>query len=186
MPRRPSFASTTLATALTIPVNICVGADQDVIPEADEVEVGEPGGIAQMLDAFSAERPGCVLAPDEPRRDVRVNLVDEALGEEGRVDLPTALYEQADQVALAELVEQGWQRDTAFFCRRQIQDLGQPDAAGFRRCDERVRADHPRRLADAKLRVEDDADRLARLLAIERSEERRVGKECRSRWSPDC
>src|SRR5439155_14676275 len=89
-----------LATALTIPVNICVGADQDVIPEAGEVEVGEPGGIAQMLDAFSAERPGRVLAPDEPRRDVRVNLVDEALGEEGCVDLPTALYEQADQVAL--------------------------------------------------------------------------------------
>src|SRR5258708_33527385 len=32
--------------------------------------------------------------------------------------------------------------------------------------------------------VPEGADKLARLLVQKRSEERRVGKECRSRWSP--
>src|SRR5437879_5857854 len=131
MPTRPCLASTTLATALTIPVNTWVCADEDVISEAGEVDVAYRSGIAQMLDAVSAEWPGGVFTPDKLRRYVRVNLVDQALGEEGGVYLPPTFYEQADQVALAELVEQVWQRDAAAVGGGQLQDLSQPDAARF-------------------------------------------------------
>src|SRR2546429_3284799 len=34
------------------------------------------------------------------------------------------------------------------------------------------------------LRIEDDVDAAGPVVEVERSEERRVGKECRSRWSP--
>src|SRR2546430_12231641 len=68
MPTRPCLASTTLATALTIPVNTWVCADEDVISEAGEVDVAYRRGLVQMLDAVSARWPRGVVIPGEPPR----------------------------------------------------------------------------------------------------------------------
>src|SRR5207245_5819486 len=123
-------------------------------------------GVAQMLDAAAPQRSGSVAAADELGRNVRVDLVDQALREEGGVHLPATFDQHTDQVALAELIEQVRQGDTSVGRAGQLQDLGQPDPARFGRRDERVRADHARRLADAKLRVENDSQGLTYVLAV--------------------
>src|SRR5207302_5381973 len=78
IPTRPRSASTTLATALTIPVNIDVSADEEIIAETRHVEVPKGHRISQVLDSLAAEWAGRVAATDELRRDVGVDLVDQA------------------------------------------------------------------------------------------------------------
>ena len=40
------------------------------------------------------------------------------------------------------------------------------------------------RITEAEERISDLEDKIVEITTAERSEERRVGKECRSRWSP--
>src|SRR5882672_5458126 len=125
-------AVTTVPTALTIPVNNWIAADLDVISETDEVDAGELGRIVEVLDPPTAQRPWCWLAADELRRDVGVDLVDQSLREERGVDLAAAFDQEADEVALAELVEEVGQRDATVFGRRQLQRLRQSGSARLR------------------------------------------------------
>src|SRR5438309_1128953 len=104
IPRRAASVTTTLATALTIPVNIHVPGQEDVIPEADHVEVGHAGGLGQRGEAFTAQRTGRLAPADEPGRNVRMHLVHEALGEHCRVDLTATFDQDAEDVSLAQLV----------------------------------------------------------------------------------
>ena len=65
------------------------------------------------------------------------------------------------------LVEERGKRDATLACSRQFQDLGQTNAPWSGGGDQGVRPDDPRGLADAELGIEDDAERLAHLLAVE-------------------
>src|SRR3989442_7905646 len=79
MPTRPCLASTTLATALTIPVNTWVCADEDVISEAGEIDVAYLSGIVSILHSVSPQRARGGLFPPQPLLDLHGNLVDPAL-----------------------------------------------------------------------------------------------------------
>src|SRR5437870_11994888 len=104
-----------------------------------------------MLDPLSAQRSRGLLAADELGRYVGVELVHETGSEERGVHLSTTLDQQAEEVALAELVEQVGQRYAAAFGRRQEEDFGQSDSTRLRGCDEHVGPDNTRRLADSQL-----------------------------------
>src|SRR6266850_1098802 len=129
MPIRLRSALTTLATALTIPVNIHVSREEQVVPKPDVIQVAELRGFGQAFHACSTQGSGGIPAADQTGRDVRVDLVHQAFGEERGMDLGAALDEQAEQAAVAELVEERGQRDSAVRGGGQAKDLGRSHAA---------------------------------------------------------
>src|SRR5690349_8928183 len=139
MPIRSPRTSTTLEVALTIPVNI--SADQEIIAEPGHIHLVQRLCAVEPLDAETAQRAGRVMAADEPGSDVCVDLVDQVGFEQGGVHLRSAFDQNAEDVALAELVHQVLEADTSGFCGGQRQHLGEPDAAWLRRRDHCVGAD---------------------------------------------
>src|SRR6266581_7621244 len=121
----------------------------------------------EALDALAAERAGCATAADELGRDVDDDLIDQPLGEERGVDLTAALDQNTEDVAAAELVPEGLEVDAALICGGQLEDLGEANLAFFGGGDQGVGADDSGRLADPELAVEDDPERLARVLAVD-------------------
>src|SRR5258706_4976312 len=111
MPMRPRSTKTTLETALTIPVNIHVSADQDVIPQRHDVGVAQAEGVAQAPDSLPADWTGDLGATDQPGRDVRVDLVDQPRGQKRGVRLGTAFDKKAQDASLSQLVEQRLDRN---------------------------------------------------------------------------
>src|ERR1700730_14739214 len=113
MPIRLRSALTTFATALTIPVNIYVSSEQEIVAQADVVQVAELRGVGQVFDPDAPQRAGCLAATDKARGDIRVDLVYKACREERGMDLGAALDEKAEHSALPQLVEQRQERDAA-------------------------------------------------------------------------
>src|SRR5258705_1908328 len=82
-----------------------------------------------------------------------------------------------------------WSSDV---CSSDLDDQRQPAVAGDRRCDHDRRVGHYGAWRRQHVRGDGDARRLVHVDGLDahgrpvghRSEERRVGKECRSRWSP--
>ena len=89
--------------------------------------------------------------------------------------LPIAGIESQWLEKLAGDLESG--TDRALLCRRTLCEIAYPQFAGnWETAVEDVKLPLPTRLALSSLDP--------RNVTLERSEERRVGKECRSRWSP--
>src|ERR1700704_4260308 len=124
MPRRLPSASTTLETALTIPVNIYVPRDQQIVAKPGRIELAKDDCFGQVLDAGAAEGTGRFAPSDEPRRDVSVNLVHQALREEACVHLAAAFHQEAEDAPFAELVQQWFQRHATVGGGGQLEDLG--------------------------------------------------------------
>src|SRR5438445_11586307 len=100
MPMRPRSASTTLVTALTIPVNIHVSTDQHIISESGEVDFAQANCVAQSFHALTANGTDCLTAADDHWGHVCVNLVDQALVGERRMRPPHALHQKAPGLAV--------------------------------------------------------------------------------------
>src|SRR4029077_225863 len=105
MAMRPRSRETTLATALTIPVNIHVPAEEDVIPERHDVGFVQPERVAHVLNTASTDRTRSPLATYQPGRDVGVDLVDQPSGQKGGVRLRTAFDKKAQDASLSQLIE---------------------------------------------------------------------------------
>src|SRR4029077_10402535 len=111
IPMRPPPASTTLEAALTIPVNIHVSADEQIIAESGEIDLAKANRIRQAIHALAANRTDCLAAADDHRCHVCVGLVDQPLIEECCVQLPTAFHQKAQKIPPPELFQQRRQRD---------------------------------------------------------------------------
>src|SRR6267154_5483505 len=122
-------ALTTFATALTIPVNIHVSSEEQVVAKADVIEIAEVRGLSQVFHAVSAQGSGRVAAADQTGRDIGVDLVDEALCKERCMYLAAALDEQAEHSASSELIEQWQQRDSTVGRGGQSYHLGRSHPA---------------------------------------------------------
>src|SRR5438552_2174536 len=108
------------------------------------------------------------LAPaDQLRPDVSEDLVHQLFAEHRSMNLRPAFDEDADHVAPAELIHKVRKGHPAVPRRRQLDDLGQPDAAAACGCDHSIGADNARGLPDPKLRVDHDAKGLADAFPVE-------------------
>jgi hypothetical protein len=132
-------------------VNIDVSGDQDVVSEPRHIQVAEVKGVGEVLHTIATYRARCLSAADQVGRHVRVCLVHQALGQERCVHLSPAFHEHAQDPPFAQLIEQWRQGDSTVRSRREPHDLGGADAAISNRSDERVGADDPSGLTDAKL-----------------------------------
>jgi len=135
--------------------------------------------LSQVFHAVPAQGSGRSAAADQTGRDISVDLVDEALCKERCMHLAATLDEQAEHAAFTELVQQRRQRDSTVGSGGQAYHLGGSYAPRARRGDQRIRTDDLGRLAEAKLRIDDDAQGLAGALTINASRQLRVvGDHC--------
>src|SRR5882672_8015410 len=82
MARRLPSDSTTLATALTIPVNIHVPRDQQIGSERCHIQPAKRDRFGQALDAGSSQRSRRSSPADELGGDVSVDFVDQTTRKE--------------------------------------------------------------------------------------------------------
>src|SRR5712671_107233 len=141
MPMRLPSASTTLATALTIPVNIHIPRNQYVAAQPDRIQLAQRNCLRQPLDACSSKWTGRVAAADQSRRHIRVHLVDQTLREKRCVDRAATLDQQAEDASFTELIEQRLEGHLAVGSCRKLDDLRCTHAAHTGGCDESVGAD---------------------------------------------
>src|SRR6266566_1534336 len=186
MPMRPRSASTTLETALTIPVNIHVSTDQHIISESGEVDFAQANRVAQSFHSLTANGTDCLTAADDHWGHVCVNLVDQALVEERRMQLASAFHQKAQELAVPELLQQRRQRDAVPGFRGQAQDLRSADPPGSGGGDECVRPDDASRLPYAELRVDNNSKRLADILDVQSHGQLRVIGNNRVDANKDC
>src|SRR5260370_10194203 len=82
MPSLFASASTTVPTPLTIPVNIDVPRDQNLIAKHRRIRLAQLDRIHKVQHSSAAHRSRCVATPDHRRCDVDLNLVHETAVEE--------------------------------------------------------------------------------------------------------
>src|SRR6185312_1330090 len=129
MARRPRSASTTLETALTIPVNIHVCRDHEVATEAGGLEVVELDRQTEALDARAADGARRAAAPDHDWGEEGVDLVHQPLVEERRVDLAAPFHQQAQDAPAAKLFQQRGELDAPLRGGGELHRLGFADVS---------------------------------------------------------
>src|SRR5260370_4375274 len=149
MPRRLASARTTSETALTIPVNIHISGDQEIVAQSDKVQLVKVGGSGKVVDSFARQGTRRFAAADQARCEICVHLVDQGLCEERGVDFCATFDHEAQHAALAQLIEQGWEAHPAVGASWQAKHLRRAYPTWLRRGDESVGADYPGRLADS-------------------------------------
>src|ERR1700686_3409361 len=100
-------------------------------------------GQVEVIDPLASKRSGRRAAANESRRYVRVNFVDQALGEKRSLHLGASLNQQAGNAPLAQLLQQGWEVNATIRGGRQAEDLCGSDTPRSSGGDERIGADDP-------------------------------------------
>jgi hypothetical protein len=136
-------------------VNINVTRNPKIIANPRRVDLAQLYCIAQAPDPVTTHRPWRLATADDDWGQVSLNLVDQALREEGRVNLSASLYEHAQDAAATELIEQWPESHAPVRSPWQHQNFGLAYISGTRRRDQRVRSDQFGVRRGAQLRIED-------------------------------